>query len=87
VKEAYELLHRAILQFFADKCNLSVWGTTEDEIKYHLREKRISNGIERKLSSLLEACNRARYSKEKPDGVQFKKDIENTIKLLKSLKL
>lgn len=87
VKEAYELLHRAILQFFADKCNLSVWGTTEDEIKYHLREKRISNGIEKEISLLLEECNKARYSKERPDRVQFTKDVECTIKLLKSLKL
>ncbi len=87
VKEAYELLHRAILQFFADKCNLSVWGTTEDEIKYHLREKGIRDEIERKLSLLLKTCNRARYSKEKTDGAQFTKDVESTIKLLKNLRL
>jgi hypothetical protein len=87
VEEAYELLHRAIIQFFADKCNLSVWGTTEGEIKYHLREKGISDEIERKLSFLLEACNRARYSKEKIEGAQFTKDVESTIKLLKGLRL
>ncbi len=87
VEEAYELLHRAIIQFFADKCNLSVWGTTEGEIKYYLREKRIGDEIEKKLSLLLESCNRARYSKEKIEGAQFTKDVESTIKLLKGLRL
>lgn len=87
IKEAYELLHRAILQFFADKFNLSVWGTTEDEIKSHMREKEIGGEIELELSLLLETCNRARYSKEQPALEEFNKDVESTIKLLKHLKL
>jgi hypothetical protein len=87
IKQAYELLHRSILQFFADRSNLSVWGTTEVEIKAYLREMRISDKVEQGISLLLEACNRARFSKEKPDGVQFTKDVERTIKLLKGLRL
>ncbi len=87
IKEAYELLHRSILQFFADRSNLSAWGTTEVEIKAYLREVGIGDKTEQEFSLLLEACNKARFSKEKPDGVQFMKDVERTIKLLKGLRL
>ncbi|MCK4232845.1 protein BatD [candidate division WOR-3 bacterium] len=86
-KKAYEFLHIAILQFFADKFNLSVWGTTEDEIKYRLREVGISDEISKEVSLLLDACNRARFSKEEPSGEQFKKYIKRTIKLLKNLRI
>jgi len=87
IEEAYELLHKAILQFFADKFNRSVWGTTEDDIKARLKDNGITEEKEKEVSSIFEACNRARYSREESEAGKFNSDLERTIKLLKQLRL
>lgn len=86
VIEAYELLHRAILQFFADKCNTSIWGMTEDEIIDRLRsrgrdEKRIAE-----IEAVLHACNRARYSTAKTDPKALLKQLRATQRILRSIR-
>jgi len=87
IREGYELLHKAILQFFADKFNLSVWGTTEDEIRRCLREKGMASDILGEVSVLLEVCNRARYSKETLDGDKISADIKKTLEILGRVRL
>jgi hypothetical protein len=84
-KEAYELLHRAIVKFFADKCNLSVWGTTEEGIASYLRQKGVGKETENQITKLLHICNQARYSKQVPDGEQLTKSIQLTKTILKQL--
>ncbi len=87
IKEAYALLHKAILQFFADKLNLSIWGITEEELKLKLKEKGIADNIKNEISTLLETCNRARYSIETLNKRNLLEDINRTARLLRRLKL
>jgi hypothetical protein len=87
VAEAYELLHRAILQFFADKCDMSIWGVTEDEIMDILRSSSGGEENSRELADVLNACNRARYSTEKPDMKAFETDLEKTERTLRAIKI
>ncbi|TFF88511.1 MAG: protein BatD, partial [Promethearchaeota archaeon] len=84
-KEGYEVLHRAIIQFFADKCNLSIWGTTEEEIVSYLRQKGVGKETENQIAKLLDICNRARYSKQSPDGEKLSESIQLAKTLLKKL--
>jgi hypothetical protein len=87
IKEGYELLHKSILQFFADKRNLSVWGTTEDEIRTILQENSIGEKVQGKLFAIIDICNRARFSKETSGISEFNKYQSQAIKLLKSIKV
>ena len=87
VREGYELLHKAILQFFADKFNMSIWGTTEDDIRYHLQQMGTKQETINEVFLLIGNCNRARYSKETLKIENFNKDAAKTITLLKTIKV
>jgi hypothetical protein len=84
--DAYELLHRAIFQFFADKCDMSIWGMTEEEIREAMASCGESEKNSAEIRNILRACNRARYSTENPDPGIFKDYLERTRRLLKAIK-
>jgi hypothetical protein len=85
IPEAYEMLHKALFQFFADKYNLSIWGITEVEIMRIVRSRGGDDRRAEELGDILQACNRARYSTEKPDMKAFKKDLEKTRRALRAI--
>ncbi len=87
VKKAYELLHKAILQFFADKREASIWGMTEQDITELLRA---SGETEEKIATLrdiLSTCNRARYSQEKASLKVFEIEQEKAQQVLRKIRI
>lgn len=86
IAEAYELFHRGMLQFFADKCDTSVWGITEDEIMDTLRSRGESEKNITALKDIFHASNRARYSTAETDLRAFTEHAEKGVRLLRAIR-
>ncbi|MEX0994919.1 MAG: BatD family protein [Balneolaceae bacterium] len=84
-KTTYNLLHKALTGFIADRLSLPEAGISDDEIRKQIRQKTDDENINRKVKQLLDKCATISYA---PIGSSedIVADIDKTEEILKRLR-